>query len=91
MGYGGCLCWKLLVAISTRQPAGFYYTVVTNSYCNVQNGQVQPGALKPGQIKVTQAEYEAFVIAHLTELWTNYGPLAEGMPCNATHGRLKKH
>ena len=57
---------------------GFYYSVVSNAYCNVQNGQVQPGPINPSlQINVTQAEYEAIVIAHMTELNSQFGPLVE--------------
>jgi hypothetical protein len=52
------------------------YSVVSNQMCNVCNGVVQPGA-GPGQLKVTQDEYNALVFAHLTELWGNFGPLAE--------------
>ena len=58
---------------------GFYYSVVSNAYCNVENGQVQPGPINPAlQINVTQVEYEAIVIAHLTELYTAFGTLQEG-------------
>jgi len=57
---------------------GFYYSVVSNAYCNVQNGQVQPGPINPSlQINVTQAEYEAIVIAQMTELNSQFGPLVE--------------
>lgn len=50
---------------------GFYYSVVSNAYCNVQNGAVQPGPIVPGlQINVTQEQYDMLVVAHLTELWT---------------------
>lgn len=57
---------------------GFYYSVVSNAYCNVQNGQVQPGPINPAlQINVSQAEYEAIVIAHMTELNSAFGPLVE--------------
>ena len=31
----------------------------------------------PGQISVTAAEYDAIVVAHLEELWGNYGRFAE--------------
>ena len=56
---------------------GFYYSDATNSYCRVSGGFVQPGVAKPGQMNVTQAQYNAFVVAHLTELWSNYGSLTE--------------
>ena len=36
-----------------------------------------PGGGKPGQMLVTQQQYDAFVVAHLTELWTDYGALDE--------------
>jgi len=55
---------------------GFYYSVVSNAYANVNNGQVQPGA-GAGQIVLTQHQYEEIVIAHLTELYTSFGPLTE--------------
>ena len=55
---------------------GFYYSVVSNAYANVNNGQVQPGA-GPGQLALTQPQYEEIIIAHLTELYTSFGPLAE--------------
>ena len=56
---------------------GFYYSDATNSYCCVKRGAVVPGCAKPGQINVTQAQYDALVVAHLGELWGNYGPLEE--------------
>ena len=56
---------------------GFYYSDATNAYCRVSGGFVQPGVAKPGQMNVTQAQYNAFVVAHLTELWSNYGALDE--------------
>ena len=57
---------------------GFYYSDATNSYCHVSGGVVQPGKIVPGrQIAVTQAEYDAIVLAHLAELWGNYGALDE--------------
>jgi alpha-L-fucosidase len=50
---------------------GFYYSVVSNAYCNVQSGVVQPGPIVPGlQINVTQEQYDMLVVAHLTELWS---------------------
>ena len=55
---------------------GFYYSVVSNAYANVNNGQVQPGA-GPGQLALTQQQYEEVIIAHLTELYSSFGPLAE--------------
>lgn len=55
---------------------GFYYSVVSNGLLNVCNGIVQPNPV-PGQLAVTQQQYDDLVIAHLTELWGNYGPLTE--------------
>ena len=57
---------------------GFYYSSAHNSYLRASHdGIVQPGPLLPNQIRVTQQEYNAFVVEHLTELWSNYGPLDE--------------
>ena len=56
---------------------GFYYSDWTNSYCRVSKGQVVPGVPQPGQVSVTQAVYDAIVVAHLTELWSKYGALSE--------------
>ena len=57
---------------------GFYYSDATNSYCHVSGGVVKPGKIVPGrQIAVSQAGYDAIVLAHLAELWGNYGPLDE--------------
>eukprot|EP01121_Diplochlamys_sp_Union-15-3_P020175 TRINITY_DN77_c0_g1_i2.p1 TRINITY_DN77_c0_g1~~TRINITY_DN77_c0_g1_i2.p1 ORF type:complete len:443 (+),score=77.55 TRINITY_DN77_c0_g1_i2:138-1331(+) len=56
---------------------GFYYSVVTNSYLNVENGKVFGGKLVPGQVNVTQEQYDEIVLAQITELWTNNGPLLE--------------
>jgi hypothetical protein len=55
---------------------GFYYSVVSNAYANVNNGQVQPGA-GPGQLALTQQQYEEVIIAHLTELYSGFGALTE--------------
>jgi alpha-L-fucosidase len=52
--------------------------VVSNAFCNVQNGRVGPGPITPGrQIAVSQQQYEEIIIAHLTELYTAFGPLTE--------------
>ncbi|CAF4400930.1 unnamed protein product [Rotaria sp. Silwood2] len=56
---------------------GFYYTVVTNNWLNVDNGFVQNRTLKPGQLNVTQKTYDNIVLQQLRELWTNYGTLDE--------------
>lgn len=50
---------------------GFYYSTVINAYVKVCNSVVQPGSA------YTQDQYNQIVIAHLTELWGQYGPLAE--------------
>jgi len=44
--------------------------------CNVCSGVVQPNP-GPGQLVVTQEEYDALVIAQLSELWGSYNPLTE--------------
>ena len=57
---------------------GFYYSSAHNSHTRVSHdGMVQPGALLPNQIRVTQQEYNAYVLAHLRELWSAYGALRE--------------
>ena len=56
---------------------GFYYSDWTNSYCRVCKGQVVLGPPRSGQVAVTQAAYDAIVVAHLTELWSKFGVLAE--------------
>ena len=52
---------------------GLYYSLTANTYLNYP-------ALKdpaPGQASITQEQYNDIVTQHLTELWTNYGELAE--------------
>ena len=67
---------------------------MSNAYCNVQNGAVQPGTLDPTrQLNVTQAQYEDIALAHLRELYSSFGPLTEvwfdgGYPASMTD-RLK--
>eukprot|EP01116_Phalansterium_solitarium_P016962 TRINITY_DN405_c0_g1_i1.p1 TRINITY_DN405_c0_g1~~TRINITY_DN405_c0_g1_i1.p1 ORF type:complete len:619 (-),score=278.33 TRINITY_DN405_c0_g1_i1:113-1969(-) len=56
---------------------GFYYSLTNNFFLNVHTHQVQPGPLLPGQVNVTQAEFEAIALGHLTELWSDYGQLTE--------------
>ena len=57
---------------------GFYYSTVSNAYCNVENGVVQPGPINPAlQINVTQEQYDTLVISHLGEIWGTWGPAAE--------------
>lgn len=53
--------------------AGFYYSIATNTYLNVQSRNVQPNPL-PGMVPVTQAEFYAIALAQLEELWS----LAQG-------------
>jgi hypothetical protein len=36
-----------------------------------------PSTLLPGQANVTQAEYEVIALAHMTEIWNNFGNLTE--------------
>jgi alpha-L-fucosidase len=38
---------------------------------------VRKGPLLPGQENVSQSEFEAIELAQLTELWSEYGQLAE--------------
>jgi alpha-L-fucosidase len=58
---------------------GFYYSTVSNVYCNVLSQGIVGGAdtFKPGMIKVTQEQYNDIVVAHLKELWSMYGELTE--------------
>lgn len=72
---------------------GFYYTVVTNNWFNVENGivsefvfvmitclfyhQVQNRPLQPGQVNITQETYDKLVLDQLREMWTRYGSLDE--------------
>jgi alpha-L-fucosidase len=56
---------------------GAYYSYHSNYYENVLSGQVQNTTLLPGQVNVTQAEFEHTALQHLTQLWTDFGPLTE--------------
>jgi len=56
---------------------GFYYSLTNNFYLNVQGHFVQNSTLLPGQVKVTQDEFEAIALGHVTELWTRFGNLTE--------------
>ena len=57
---------------------GLYYSLKDNYYLNsAAGGLVGKGPLLPGQENVSQAEYEAIELAQLTELWSEYGTLAE--------------
>lgn len=54
-----------------------------------------PSTLLPGQVSVTQAQYEALALAHVKELWTNFGALTEvwldggcGAMCDAVGAAL---
>jgi alpha-L-fucosidase len=58
------------------QAVGMYYSLTNNARTKTCAGNVLPNPA-PGQIAVTPEEYDALVKAHLTELWSNYGPLAE--------------
>ena len=55
---------------------GMYYSLTQNARTNTCGGNVMPNPA-PGQIAVTPAQYDSIVKEHLTELWSNYGPLAE--------------
>ncbi len=57
---------------------GVYYSLTNNFYLNVLGHNVQPGStLLPGQANVTQAQFEDIAIAHMTELWNNFGAYTE--------------
>ncbi|CAF1021179.1 unnamed protein product [Adineta ricciae] len=56
---------------------GFYYSVVSNNYLNVQSGMVQNRSLEPGQLNVTQQTYDSIVLQQLREIWTRYERLEE--------------
>ena len=57
---------------------GLYYSIKDNFYLNAaKGGLVKPGTLLPGQERISQADFEALELAQLTELWGNYGELAE--------------
>ncbi|CAF1138396.1 unnamed protein product [Rotaria sordida] len=56
---------------------GFYYTVVSNNWLNVDSGLIQNRTLKPGQINITQETYNSIVLQQLREIWSRYGSLDE--------------
>eukprot|EP00948_MAST-09A_sp_MAST-9A-sp1_P002232 g2232.t1 len=56
---------------------GIYYSVNVNVYLNVVGGKVQNTTLGKNQVKITQEQYNDIVIQHLSQLWGNYGDLAE--------------
>ena len=47
---------------------GFYYSLATNTYLNVEKLSVQPNPL-PGMVAVTQRQYYDIALAQLEELW----------------------
>ena len=51
---------------------GLYYSASCNAYCNVDN----PGTVLSGD-RAEQEQYNAMVLAQLTELWTRYGNVFE--------------
>jgi alpha-L-fucosidase len=68
--------------VATMQSAGlgygFYYSLTNNFYVNAAAHNVRPpSTLLPGQVNVTQQQYEAIILAQVTELWTQNGPLTE--------------
>lgn len=56
---------------------GLYYHVGNNYYCNILLDHFLNQTLLPNQLNVTSEEYEKIVYAQVTELWSNYGELAE--------------
>ena len=48
---------------------GFYYSIATNTYLNVQDRAVQPNPL-PGMVSVTQKQFYDIALAQLEELWS---------------------
>lgn len=58
---------------------GFYYSIMKNFFlCRSYEGKNScQDTLLEHQHNVTDAEYHSIVRAHLQELWTNYGNLAE--------------
>jgi alpha-L-fucosidase len=59
-------------------PHSFYYSLKDSFLMNAKGDNVQdPKTLLPGQVQVTQDQFENISIAAVTELWTNYGDLAE--------------
>jgi alpha-L-fucosidase len=74
---------------------GFYYSIATNTYLNVDGRVVQPGPLLPGQVNVTQDQFYDIALFQLEELWSTYGAdgtLFEvwfdgGLPSNDTFGQ----
>jgi hypothetical protein len=77
---------------------GFYYSLTNNFYENALGHVVQPpSTLLPGQVNVTQAQYEAIALGHVTELWTQFGNLTEiwldggcGSMCDAVGALVRR-
>ena len=55
---------------------GLYYIINQNYFLSFSDGKIVPRTA-PGQQQVTDADYEAIVLAQLRELWTAYGSLVE--------------
>jgi hypothetical protein len=55
---------------------GLYYIINQNYFLSFSGGKIVPRTA-PGQQHVTEADYEAIVLAQLRELWTAYGSLVE--------------
>jgi len=56
----------------------FYYSLKDSFYLNAIGDNVKPpSTLLPGQVNVTQSQFEDVSVAALTELWGQYGDLAE--------------
>ena len=49
---------------------------MNNAFLNVVGGVVQ-GNPGPGQANITQEQYVQILLAQLTQIWTDYGELAE--------------
>jgi alpha-L-fucosidase len=57
---------------------GFYYSILKNyKLCRVWNDNSCLDTILPGQLNVTADEYHSVVRQQVTELWTDYGALAE--------------
>ena len=74
---------------------GLYYSLDQNYYLNAEGGKVQDTPLMAGQVSVSQELYEEIVLTQLTELWSNYGELAEvwfdgGCPIPSINDRIAK-
>ncbi|OBT51622.1 hypothetical protein VE04_09355, partial [Pseudogymnoascus sp. 24MN13] len=56
---------------------GFYYSLATNNFLNVDKTWVRSAPLVPGQVGVTNSTFNQIAFDQLTELWTGYGNLTE--------------